>query len=216
MKIIVMPIGFIVLVAIALLWILANYQKSETEVVNIDTTISADSSQSKQPTETSVLISTATIVMPSATPTEIPPRLSENAIKNCPVTLPNGISHKYGRYYGINHGNEDETIFTILEDDGRWVFWPDGPGEIREDGKLRIKWPWWRTIEGDVRISGARLDANAPRMPEEILRGEEDGYEETGFHPSLLTFPSEGCWEITARVGEESLSFVLLVILRDG
>ncbi len=205
--------GIILLAAISLIWLFANDQDPESEVANVETPQTANSSQPKQKTEPA---STATLVLPSATPTEMPPRLSADAIKNCPVTLPNGISHEYGRYYGINHGNKEETIFTILEDDGRWVFWPDGPGEIGEDGKLRIKWGWWRTVEGDVKISGARLDANAPRMPEEILRGVEDGYQETGFHPSLLTFPSEGCWEITARVGEESLSFVMLVILRDG
>jgi hypothetical protein len=48
-------------------------------------------------------------------------------------------------------------------------------------------------------------------MPTVILRGEPDGYGETGFHPSGLIWPGEGCWEVTARVGEESLTFVTLV-----
>jgi hypothetical protein len=49
-------------------------------------------------------------------------------------------------------------------------------------------------------------------MPTITLRGEEDGYGETGFHPSGLTWPGEGCWEVTAQVGAEQLTFVTLVI----
>jgi hypothetical protein len=48
-------------------------------------------------------------------------------------------------------------------------------------------------------------------MPTVVLKGEPDGYGETGFHPSGLIWPGEGCWEVTARVGKESLTFVTLV-----
>ena len=50
-------------------------------------------------------------------------------------------------------------------------------------------------------------------MPQVILRGRPDGYGETGIHPSTLIFPSEGCWEVTANVGETTLTFITLVIL---
>jgi hypothetical protein len=49
-------------------------------------------------------------------------------------------------------------------------------------------------------------------MPTLILRGSEDGYGETGFQPSALLFPTQGCWEITATVAETSLSFVTLAL----
>lgn len=75
-----------------------------------------------------------------------------------------------------------------------------------------MKWPWYRTIPGEVIITGRRLDAPAPPMPTMTLRGEPDGYGKTGFHPSELHFPSAGCWEITARVGEARLTFVTLVV----
>lgn len=39
-----------------------------------------------------------------------------------------------------------------------------------------------------------------------------DGYGETGFHPAGLVFPGQGCWEVTARVGESQMTFVTLVI----
>jgi hypothetical protein len=49
-------------------------------------------------------------------------------------------------------------------------------------------------------------------MPEVVLRGKEDGYDETGFHPSVLVIPTEGCWEVTGSVGEANLTFVTLII----
>ncbi|GAB4577427.1 MAG: hypothetical protein Fur0022_01580 [Anaerolineales bacterium] len=49
-------------------------------------------------------------------------------------------------------------------------------------------------------------------MPEIVLRGNEDGYGETGFHPAGLVFSSEGCWEVTATIGvEHRMTFVTLV-----
>jgi hypothetical protein len=56
------------------------------------------------------------------------------------------------------------------------------------------------------------LDAATAPMPTAILRDAPDGYGETGFHPSGLLFPSAGCGEVTAKVGEASLTFVTLVV----
>ena len=39
-----------------------------------------------------------------------------------------------------------------------------------------------------------------------------DGYGVTGFQASAVTFPTEGCWEVTGRVGNASLTFVTLVL----
>ena len=61
-------------------------------------------------------------------------------------------------------------------------------------------------------ITGRRLDAPAPPMPVITLRGVPDGYGKTGFHPSGLIFPSAGCWEVTAKVGDARLTFVTLVV----
>jgi hypothetical protein len=67
-------------------------------------------------------------------------------------------------------------------------------------------------IPGEVVFGGRRVDALAPPMPAVILRGEADGYGETGFHPARLVFPTEGCWEVTAMVGDSKLMFVTLVV----
>jgi hypothetical protein len=39
-----------------------------------------------------------------------------------------------------------------------------------------------------------------------------DGYGATGFQASAVSYPTEGCWEVTGRVGDASLTFVTLVL----
>jgi hypothetical protein len=56
-----------------------------------------------------------------------------------------------------------------------------------------MKFWWWRGVDGELEITGRRLDANAPPMSASI----PDGYGETGFQASALIFPTEGCWEVT-------------------
>jgi hypothetical protein len=64
-------------------------------------------------------------------------------------------------------------------------------------GPAGMKVGWWRATRGRLAIEGRRLDAPAPRLRATI----PDGYGETGFQATGLTFPTEGCWEIVARVG---------------
>jgi len=128
----------------------------------------------------------------------------------CPVSLPNGKSPPHEADFNL--GNEAGTLFTIPWPGGKLIFSPNGPGFKYADGSLEMKWPWYRTVPGEVIITGERLDAGAPPMPPITLRGPADGYGETGFHPSGLLFPSEGCWQVTARVGNDSLTFVTLVV----
>jgi len=39
-----------------------------------------------------------------------------------------------------------------------------------------------------------------------------DGYGDTGFQATALIFPTEGCWEVTGKVGEASRTFVTRVV----
>ncbi len=135
--------------------------------------------------------------------------LSDAAMASCPVTAPNWEEVPWG------YQNASGTLSTALWPDGRVVFERAGPIQPAEDGTFRMKWPWWRLVEGDVVIQGRRLDAEAPAMPAIVLRGPADGYGETGFHPSGLIFPTVGCWEVTAQVAEASLTFVTLIILEE-
>jgi len=149
---------------------------------------------------------------PTAPPSPSPVPLTSAAMAACPVTLPNGKAPADASAADFNLGNEAGTLYTILWPGGKVIFSPRGPGQKYADGSLEMKWPWYRTIVGDVIITGRRLDADAPPMPPITLRGVPDGYGKTGFHPSGLVFPSVGCWEITATVGAAKLTFVTLAV----
>lgn len=127
---------------------------------------------------------------------------------DCPVTAPNGATPPGEKPSPGHHGNRE--IWTVLWPEGVVVFEPGGPGSIGADGTLSMKWPWWRSAPGAFEIDGRRLDEPS----DSALRADiPDGYGTTGFQVAALIFPSEGCWEVTARVGEESLSFVTRAVV---
>jgi hypothetical protein len=139
-----------------------------------------------------------------------PAPLMKSAISSCPVTLPNGKSPSAPGAPGseFNLGNEDGTLFTIPWPEGVVIFARDGPGFILPDGSLEMKWPWWRGMPGKLSIGGQRLDAPAPPLRAEIT----EGYGDSGFQPTALIFPTQGCWEVTGIVGNAQLTFVTLVV----
>jgi hypothetical protein len=80
------------------------------------------------------------------------------------------------------------------------------------DGSLSMKFPWWRGVRGKLIIEGRRLDASAPPLRASI----PEGYGDTGFQATALIFPTEGCWEVTGKVGETRLTFVTRVVKAGG
>lgn len=120
----------------------------------------------------------------------------------CAVTEPNGSTPPGEQPSARHHGAGQ--LWTVL--------WPEGTvrveaDQVMEDGRLGMKFPWWRGVVGELSISGRRLDAPAPPLEAEV----NDGYGESGFQASALFFPSAGCWEVTGRVGEHALTFVTRV-----
>ena len=70
-----------------------------------------------------------------------------------------------------------------------------------------MKFPWDRAVKGRLHITGHRFDAEATPLNAHI-----PDYGLTGFQPSALVFPREGCWQVTGRVSDDtSLTFVTLV-----
>jgi hypothetical protein len=90
---------------------------------------------------------------------------------------------------------------------GGIVFAPGGPGFVTSDGSLGWKFLWERFVAGTLRIEGRRLDGPADPLRSEIPAT----YGDTGIQPTYLIFPLPGCWEITGRVRDKTLSMVLLV-----
>lgn len=151
------------------------------------------------PTALPLDISTATAIpSPAATP------------MSCPVTQPTGNqpppdAHVFARDAG-GYGNE--ALWTAL-----WI-WGEGAVSVPEthvlpDGSLgSMKWSWYLFLPGSLEIEGRRLDGDAPPLRAEI----PGGYGGIGFQPTGLIFPTGGCWEITGRVDDHTLTFVVLVI----
>lgn len=89
---------------------------------------------------------------------------------------------------------------------------PSYDDHVRDDCSIvTLKWAWWRYVPGEPTIGGRRLDGDAKPLFSEVL----DGYGDSGFQVSGITFPTEGCWEITGWVGTERLTFVVWVRVYD-
>ncbi len=93
-----------------------------------------------------------------------------------------------------------------LPEDGKFMFGP-GFGFVDRDGALGTKVGWVRRIPGELIVGGRRLDADAPPARAYM----NSGYGNKGFQASYLVFPSPGCWEITGRISDRSLTFVVQV-----
>jgi hypothetical protein len=79
---------------------------------------------------------------------------------------------------------------------------------IQPDGTISWKYGWWRITPGTLTITGRRLDAAAPALIPDVPQG----YRLVDFQASGVVFPTEGCWQITGRVGNTTLTFVTFVI----
>ena len=127
----------------------------------------------------------------------------------CPVTVPNGSTPPLEVEDRFHHGNGE--LWTDLP-------WPEGtivvsPDHIGHDGWFWMKKGWWRAERGGkLTIEGRRLDAPALPLAAEIAAG----YDHSHFQATGVGFPTEGCWEITGRVGEASLTVVVLVVWPDS
>jgi len=120
----------------------------------------------------------------------------------CSVTTPGG--RLPAGVEDVNYGNGSLAI--QLWPQGRLVA-PSGFAELGRDGSIAAKLGWWRAAGGRLLIEGKRLDDSAPPL----IAGVPDGYGPNGFQPTELTFPTEGCWEVTGSVGRSRLTFVVLV-----
>jgi len=125
--------------------------------------------------------------------------------ERCPVTAANGSTPPGETPSELYHGNGQ--LWTVLWPEGTITFAPDTAGEIRDDGSLAMKFPWWRGdgVSGSLEIEGRSLDGSAAPLGSSI----PEGYGDTGFQASTIIFPEAGCWEVTGRAGAAELTFVV-------
>lgn len=144
-----------------------------------------------------------------------PATLMVNATPHdCPATKPNGDQPPASSNVGGHGGYGNEYLWTTVwmwGEDG--VALPAGDGHISADGGLwEMKWAWYRYTEGQLTITGYRLDGDAPPLEAYV----PDGYRNSGFQVSGITFPTVGCWEVTGTLDTGgSLTFVVEVKIID-
>ena len=127
----------------------------------------------------------------------------------CEVTKPNGIAAGEDQPAPNSYGNRQVSVGPFgLWPDGTIVFKPGGAGFVTRNGSLGMKFGWLRGASGELRIEGRRLDAEASPLRSEV----PGGYGDRGFQATYLIFPTPGCWEVTGRVGDSSVTFVTKVV----
>jgi hypothetical protein len=126
----------------------------------------------------------------------------------CTVTAPNGVVAGEAQRDANSYGNRQVSVGPFgLWPDGTVVFKPGGPGFRTRDGSLGMKFGWQRGVPGRLRIEGRRLDAPASPLRAEV----PGGYRDLGFQASYVIFPTPGCWEVTGRVSQASVTFITQV-----
>ena len=125
----------------------------------------------------------------------------ETAANTCPVTAP-ALRNPLGGS-PVNHGDTSRLATSV------WspvVFRPGGPGCVGPRGALLMKWGWWRGVKGQIAVTGRSLDGRPG-----TVRVVYPPYGDIGFQASALVFPGPGCWEVTGRVADAAVTFVVLV-----
>jgi hypothetical protein len=101
----------------------------------------------------------------------------------------------FGHYFV----NEDRSIWASAW----WTGQEEKYLRASEDG---IKVGWFRPAGATLAITGQRLDGPGAAMESEVPCCYPTRFQATG-----LIFPTEGCWEVTAKAAERELSFVVWV-----
>ncbi len=129
---------------------------------------------------------------------------NEAAPSSCAVTVPRKSPLRDFASSGAHW--EGDLYVAGLPSDGTMVFQPE---VVSPDGSLGQKYGWYRArgLRGKLTITGKKLDGPAAPLGAHIT-----DYGDTGFQPSTVIFPTEGCWEVTGRVDKTSLTFVLRVV----
>jgi hypothetical protein len=133
---------------------------------------------------------------------------------SCPVTIGRKSPISGAEFFGAGSAHWNGNLYVgALWPDGTIVFRPAGPGFVYPDSSVGMKIAWYRGdgLRGKLKIEGKRLDAAAPP-----LRSQFTDYGDTGFQPSEVIFPTEGCWQVTGKVADTTVTFVTRVVKLPG
>lgn len=105
-------------------------------------------------------------------------------------------------------GTPENGHYFVNADRSIWAsaWWTGQEASYLNDGEEGVKVGWFRPAGAELTITGQRLDAEAPPLVAEIPCCYPTRFQATG-----LYFPTEGCWEVTAKAEESELTFVVWV-----
>lgn len=128
-----------------------------------------------------------------------------SASSTCPLTEPSWLkpdedaavlnTPEFGHYFV----NDDRSIWAS-------AWWTNQEEHYLRAGDEGIKMGWFRPAGAKLEITGHRLDAK-----NEILEAHAPCCYPTRFQATGISFPSAGCWEVTARAAKSELKFVVRV-----
>jgi hypothetical protein len=101
--------------------------------------------------------------------------------------------------YGYYFVNEDRSIWASAW----WTGEEEHRLRVSEEG---FKVGWFRPAGAALEITGRRVDGQAPPLEAHVACCYP-----TRFQASGLYFPTEGCWEVTAKAAGSELVFVVRV-----
>jgi hypothetical protein len=105
-------------------------------------------------------------------------------------------------------GTPDFGHYFINEDESIWAaaWWTGQQADYLRAGEKGIKTGWFRPAGATLEITGQRLDGGASPLEASVPCCYPTRFQATG-----LSFPTEGCWQVTARAADSELSFVVEV-----
>lgn len=129
-------------------------------------------------------------------------RVNRPSGEGCLTTVPNGSTPPGLKSLPQHHGNG--MLWALLPGDGVYRDRPESDGTFFE------KIPWFAAgISGELKVSARRLDASGQSPRTQAVPGWPEGFRGSGSWASRVWFTSEGCWKVTGRIRDVSLSFIV-------
>lgn len=130
---------------------------------------------------------------------------AQKNVNGCPVSEPLWI--KPPEDSAVNNPPVDGYYFVNQDQSILASAWWTGQEEnyltASENG---VKMGWFRPAGIELQITGQRIDAEAPPLEAHVPCCYPTRFQATG-----INFPTEGCWEVTAKAEDSVLSFVVWV-----
>lgn len=101
--------------------------------------------------------------------------------------------------YGYYFVNQDRSIWAS-------AWWTEAEDYHLLAGEEGVKVGWFRPAGATLEITGQRVDGQAAPLHTHVPCCYPTRFQATG-----LIFPTEGCWEVTAKAADSELSFVVWV-----